>query len=127
MELVLTMTAGGKPIWWKTMAYWIPLVDMKGKVHKVLAYAMEHIMMRLNYVEVRGVARLFKGIKPPDILRPSGEVDLLMGMEDAELHPRVLQCVSNLRLMSSIFGTRHLLDGTHGSLNGDPAHTNKED
>ena len=58
---------GGKPEKWKTKAYWIPLKDRQGNVHKVLAYSMEHITMRLNYVEVNGLAKLFQKIKLPDI------------------------------------------------------------
>ena len=54
----------GKPEKWKTKTYWIPLVDRQGKVYKVLAYGREHITMRLNYVEVNGLAKLFQKIKP---------------------------------------------------------------
>ena len=55
-------------------------------MHKILVYAMEHITMRLTYVEVKVVAKLLWLIKPPDIMWPSGEVDLLMGMEDTALY-----------------------------------------
>ena len=50
---------GGQLEKWKTKVYWIPLVYKQGKVQKILAYDMEHITMRLNYVEVNGLAKLF--------------------------------------------------------------------
>ena len=45
-------------------------VDRTGKMHNVLASAMEHITMGINYVEVKGMANLFQRIKLPDITRP---------------------------------------------------------
>ena len=56
VELELT-TTGGKLEQWKTIAYWILLINKMGQMHKVLAYAMEHITMTINYVEVKGLAK----------------------------------------------------------------------
>ena len=52
-----------------------------------------------------------------EILRPKGEVDLLLGIQDADLHPFLANPkkhrVGKLRLLSSRFGTGYLLDGAH--------------
>ena len=81
VELELTTTRG-KPEKWKTKAYWILLKDRQGKVYKILAYSVELITMRLNYVEVNGLAKLFQKIKSLDITWLSGQIILLIGMED---------------------------------------------
>ena len=70
-----------------------------------------------NYMETREITKLFWEIRPPDIARLCGEVNLLMGMEDAELHPRLYQNMRNCRLVPSIIRTGYLVDGTHDTLN----------
>ena len=42
-----------------------------------------------KYMEVREMAKLFLEIRLPDIVRLSGEINLLTAMKDAELHPRM--------------------------------------
>merc|ERR1711872_933937 len=51
------------------------------------------------------------------IARPTGDVDLLLGIQDADLHPYLAKpskhCKGKLRLLTSRFGTGYLLDGSH--------------
>ena len=51
------------------------------------------------------------------ILRPEGEVDLLLSVHDAHLHPILTNPdkhrVGKLRLLTSKFGSGYLLDGAH--------------
>ena len=63
--------------------------------------------------------KLFAG-EIPDlsfVSRPVGEVDLLIGVQNAGLFPGVVELerhrVGNIRLPSSVFGTGMLLDGVH--------------
>ena len=48
---------------------------------------------------------LSKSITIDDIKRPSGEIDVLIGVEYASLHPRMLQYSGHLVLYENIFGT----------------------
>ena len=79
---------GGQVKAWQTKAYHIPLVDRKGTVHKVLAYSIDTITSPTEYVDVRPALEVFPEVKDlHTILRPEGEVDLLLGIHDADLHP----------------------------------------
>ena len=60
------------------------------------------------------------------IMRPTGDVDLLIGIQDARLHPYLADpgkhCRGNLRLLTSMFGTGYLIDGTHPEIKVRPNH-----
>ena len=64
------------------------MVDREGTVHSVLAFSIDTITAPMDYVDVRPALKLF-----PDadclatILRPVGEVDLLLGIHYSDLHP----------------------------------------
>ena len=45
-------------------------------------------------------------------------VDMLIGLNYANLHPTNLRTDGNLRLMSSQFGTGYCIDGSHESVAG---------
>ena len=54
-------------------------------------------------MEIKGVNRLFNLETSVDVERPVGEVDILVGIHEAELYPITVDCIGNLRLFSSIF------------------------
>ena len=60
------------------------------------------------------------------IRRPTGDVDLLIGIQDARLHPYLANpaehCKGNLRLLTSMFGTGYLIDGSHPEIKVEPCH-----
>ena len=64
----------------KTKAYWIPLVDRRWKVHKILAFMMKCVTNELSYIKMEGVAMFFPRIRGTEIKRPCGEVNLLVGI-----------------------------------------------
>ena len=81
-------TTGGQVKAWQTEAYHVPLVDRKGTVHRVLAYSIDTITAPTDYADVRPALKVFPEVKGlATILRPMGEVDLLLGIHDADLHP----------------------------------------
>ena len=41
----------------------------------------------MEEVNVRPALKVFPGVQGFEILRPKGEVDLLLGIQDADLHP----------------------------------------
>ena len=55
------------------------------------------------------------------VRKPAGEVDLLIGVQNARLFPVVVNLerhrVGNMRLLHSDFGTGMLLDGVHPAFN----------
>merc|ERR1711867_112210 len=81
-------TTGGQVKAWQTEAYHVPLVDRKGTVHRVLAYSIDTITAPTDYADVQPALKVFPEVKSlATILRPKGEVDLLLSIQDADLHP----------------------------------------
>ena len=116
LQMLLTTRGRIKP--WQTEAYHVPLVDREGTVHYVLAYSIDTITSPTDYVDVRPALKVFPDVNClATILRPVGEVDLLLGIHYSELHPvladPVKHWVDKLRLLTSRFGSGYLLDGAH--------------
>ena len=64
------------------------MVDKRGKVHKVWAYSIEIITAPIEDADLRLVLKVFPEVKDlHNILRPYGNVDLLLGIQDTDLHP----------------------------------------
>ena len=108
---------------WDTFAFFVKLIDRCGEVHTVLAYQISSITAPLGKVEVEAAQRLFPHLKNvSDVVRPEGEIDVLIGIQYAGLFPwvdkRDRDVEGNLRLMSSKFGTGRLLDGQHPAIKG---------
>ena len=66
---------------------------------------METITEDLEAVNHLPAAKLFRGINKSDLIRPVGQVDLLIGIHIAEIHPLVADAKrhkrGNLRLLSA--------------------------
>ena len=107
---------------WKTTAYWVTMVDCEKVEHKILAYGVDVITAKLDRVDITPVLSLFPGLLYEEVYRPMGHVDLLVGIQEAGLHPTVpdRNVVDNLRLLESKFGTGKLLDGSHELLRSSP-------
>ena len=110
-------TAGREFEKWETSAYRITLVDRQNKLHSVIAYSIHTITIEDAAVKVDGLIHCFKklGIQSQSVERPSGSVDLLVGLQYAALHPRCIAVSGQLRLLTNMFGTVYLLDGCHKS------------
>ena len=71
-------------------------------------------------MDITPAARLFSIIAKTKLRRPVGQVDLLIGIHVAEIHPIVADAVrhksGNLRMLTLQFRTRFLLDGSHKSI-----------
>ena len=82
------VTTGGQEQERRTKAYHIPLVDRGGKVHKVMAYSIGIITSPTEDVDLRPALKVFPEVKEfCKIARPTGDVDLLLSIQDADLHP----------------------------------------
>ena len=121
-------TTGGKVSEWTTKAYFVPLIDRWGKIQEVLAYSIGIITSPTKDADLRPALREFPELRGNywKIRRPTGDVDLLIGIQDARLHPYLANpaehCKVNLWLLTSMFGTGYLLDGSHPEIKVEPCH-----
>ena len=80
-----------------------------------MAYSIE---APTENVDLRPALKVFPKVKALErILRPIGDVDLLLGIQDADLPPYLAKpikhCKGKLCLLTSRFGSGYLLDGSH--------------
>ena len=74
------------------------MVDRKGKVHKVMAYSIEIITAPTEDADLRPALKVFPEVKDLyKILRPTGDVDLLLGIQDADLHPYLAKPINHCK------------------------------
>jgi hypothetical protein len=70
----------------------------------------------MEVVDIRGVIQLLH-VPLCDVECPHGPIDLLVGLNEAQLHPASgKHKVGNLRLLQSQFGTGALLEGAHPAI-----------
>ena len=110
---------------WNTRAYWVVMIVREGVEHKMKALGIDTITSEIEAVEIRGVIHLLH-VPLCDVERPHGPVDLLVGLNEAGLHPTGgHHKVGNLRLLQSQFGTGALLDGAHPAIKPKPVRITK--
>ena len=90
----------------------------------MIAFAVDKITKAVKFMDVSKVVQLFNPITEWDLQRPVGEVDLLICIQYAGLHPHggeEHEVHSQLRLLRSKFRTGFLLDRTHPAISTGPA------
>ena len=89
-----------------------------------MAFEMEQITAPLDPVDLSTVVSLFDGLSLEEVERPVGHIDLLIGIQDAGFFPickhRLRDTRGHLRVLSSLFGTGRVMDGSHPGINGSP-------
>ena len=111
-DVVLTITKVGNDVSTTTSKeYVVPLRDLNGTIWHIKAFGMDAITANVESVSVDKVAGLFENITVQDIQRPTGEVELLIGMDCCSMFPDKVQQSGNLQLMWNQFG--YCLRGTH--------------
>lgn len=83
--------------------YNVPLIDNNGKQWLVEAVGFNDITSEIKDVDMTEIARIL-GVNPNQIQRPSGKIDLLIGLDYCVLIPKVVKPVGNLQLMHNNFG-----------------------
>ena len=70
-----------------------------GKVHKVLLYSIGIITSPTEDVDLRPALKEFPELRNDyrKIMRPTGDVDLLIGIQDAGLHPYLADPVEHCK------------------------------
>merc|ERR1711867_110456 len=106
--------SGGDVMDWETTAYKVPILGTDGKVVVLTAMGMEEISSDIKPTEVEAALKVFPQIKNINsIKRPSGAVDLLIGLNHMEVQPEEVERNQGLSLWKSKLGPRYLLGGTH--------------
>ena len=101
-----------------TYLHEITLTDTDGNSYTIQAFEIDNICGKVAECDVRGVVSLFEGISEYDVRRERGDVELLVGMKHAAIHPKQVQDSDGLVLYESRFGTNWVLGGAHERLQG---------
>ncbi|KAJ8049253.1 hypothetical protein HOLleu_01923 [Holothuria leucospilota] len=80
------------------------------EVALIKAYGMDVITKDLKYQKIEHLARVLE-IEENKVTRPVGKVDLLIGLDHADLHPQKVRAVDHLVLFEGPFGC--CLEGRH--------------
>ena len=70
-----------------------------------MAYEIEEIYGKVGETRVDHLVDIFPSLRKKDVMRNEGEIELLIGMEYAELHPTCIDSCAGLLLCNSDFGT----------------------
>ena len=106
-------TVGGIVTTQYTYLHNIVLVDSNGNTYTIQAFEIVNICGKISDVDVSSVVSLFNGITVGDVRREFGDIELLVGMKHATIHPKQTQESEGLVLYESRFGTNWVLGGTH--------------
>ena len=98
------VTVGGKAETLSSKQYTLSLFDEEGNTVNIIAYGIERITSTIQQVDVNNIAKLFEGVNEEDITRPVGPVDVLIGYNYADLHPKPEQKCEHLLLLNNKFG-----------------------
>lgn len=107
------ITVGGNLSSQSTLLHEIPIVDHEGRNHVIQAFEIGDICGSLQNVDVSRLVESFKNLRVDDVIRPDGEIEILIGMKHAMLHPRPIDHADGLVLYESKFGTKKVLGGCH--------------
>ncbi|KAK4322373.1 hypothetical protein Pmani_006887 [Petrolisthes manimaculis] len=95
--------------------YCIPLVDRSSQIWEIKAVGIDEISAKISKkIDVTRVPELFVGVSNHEIDRPSGEINMLIGVNYSELLPRVVQTNEGLLLLENPFGLS--IRGKHNSI-----------
>ena len=100
IKLNISPVTGTKAV--DSALYHVPLIDDKNNLHTIKALQVDCISEGLTKVDMSGVKHLFsKSIQDQWInvsSRPTGSIDLLLGVDYLRLHPVDLERQENLRI-----------------------------
>ena len=120
MHIDIETACGKKTL--ESAAHHVPLVDKLGQTHVITAFSVENISNHLKSIDTTNVKGEFSADMQNKwnlLDRPAGDIEILIGVNHFGLHPCELECVGNLKVMSSQFGTGYILGGFHQSIKSD--------
>ena len=99
------MTGVGNKVHWVTSKeYRVTITDLNGENHDIYCIGMDEIAGKIAEVDLGQISKLFPEYDLTDLRRPSGFMDMLIGGDHYDLHPRIVASVGKLQLLKSIFG-----------------------
>ena len=99
---------------WDTKAYKVPLIKKDGGKVILTAMGFPEISSEIEPADVEPALNVFPQIPSLESMkRPSGKVDLLIGLNFLEVQPKEVAREGGLSLWESSYGTGYLLGGTH--------------
>ena len=96
--------------------YKLTLFDKQGKTVVFNVHGIDKITSPIPAVDIKGISKLFQDVYEEELIRPTGEVDALIGYEYADFHPLKEQSSGHLLLLRNQFG--RCVGGTHPILKG---------
>ena len=102
-----------------TKLYCVELLDMQGNRYLVKAFGLDSISGELPTITVDGIKLEFSAAVQEvwyKMVRPTGEVELLIGSEVAHIHPVQFETVGRMVVKKSIFGSGWVLNGAHDDI-----------
>ena len=84
--------------------YKLTLIDKKGQELQIDVYGIDKITSDIQAINLDGIHRLFRNVTKEEITRPTGEVDVLIGFENAGFQPQTEQSSEHLLLLKNRFG-----------------------
>ena len=104
-EVALTVTkVGGSQEKLMSYKYTLQLVDKRGEIVEFQVYGINKISTEVKGIDVKGVTCLFENVKMGELIRPVGEIDVLIGFEYAAYHPVTEQSSDHHLVMQNRFG-----------------------
>ena len=73
----------------ETHLYEGPLIKNDRTIVKILAMGMEKITETLEAINHKPATQLFPDVDSDNLIQPIGQLDMLIGIQDLELHPGV--------------------------------------
>ena len=107
----------------QTKLYCVELVDRNGLRHLVRTFGLDTIsgqLPRIDLTSIKGEFSYEVQISWDKMVRPVGEVDILIGSEVAHLHPVHMETVGRMVVKKSIFGQGWVLNGAHEDIDCGP-------
>ena len=112
------ITLGNGPKLQNTVLFDVPVYDRDKKKHIIKAYAIDQISTGDENIDISEVVGIFTDLDENEVQRRTNNVDILIGMDYAQLQPTPVQRCANLVLYESLFGTGRLLGGQHEIIKG---------
>ena len=110
--------------------YYVPLVDNNNNIHQIRALQVDSILEGLTSPNMSGVKSFFSSSiqrRWHDVSsRPTGSIDLLIGLDFLRIHPVNVELHNNLRVVSSQFGGGLILSGFHPMIKSSSPKMNKD-
>ena len=102
---------GNKKQLYETKLYLVPLVNKDGERIEISAFGIDKITSDLSPIDLEAAAGVFE-LTRGELTRPQGAVNLLIGMDYADIIPTKQAVKKKLALYSSTFGTGYVVGGS---------------